>query len=169
MLYPFLGLAGVILFMTHGLFWFQPQLSWRLMLDPVADLFIAAAFFFSWLGVRTGVYVGDAGVMARVAIRSTIVPWHEIAYAEVAEVPKWPVIWQRGPSRGLVLVAPSGQRRPLPARLAAPTYLRWGRGGPPYVVLSQENMNQLVACINELAPGRRQPWLPSGGSPFPPS
>jgi hypothetical protein len=101
--------------------------------------------------------------MVRLGLRRIVVPWQEIAYAEVAEVPKFPVIWQRGPSWGLVLVAPSGQRRPLPARLAGFT-VRWGRGSPPYIGLTQTHMIQVVDRINELAPGHRpQPWPPAGG------
>ena len=100
-------------------------------------------------------------MLVRLGFRRIVVPWQEIAHAEVAEVPKFPVIWQRGPSLGLVLVAPSGQRRPLPARLAAVT-LRWGRGGPPYVVLTDEQMTQVVNRINELKAGQRPPvWLPN--------
>jgi hypothetical protein len=102
-----------------------------------------------------------------VGLRRIVVPWQEIAYAKVAEVSKFPVIWQRGPSQGLVLVAPSGQCRPVPARLFAFT-VRWGRGSPPYVVLTQEHMAQVVNRINELAARQRpQAWPPPGGL-FPP-
>jgi len=140
---------------------------WRVLLNPVADLFLLATLLLGWFRVRTGVYVGDVGVMVRVGYRRIVVPWQEILYAEVAEVPKYPVILQRGASLGLVLVAPSGQRRPLPARLAAVT-LRWGKGSPPYVVLTQEHMTQVVNRINELAAQQRpQAWPPSGGWLFP--
>jgi len=135
--------------------------SWRVLLNPVFDLFLAVVFLNGWFGARSGLFVGDGGVMVRVGFRRIVVPWQEIAYAEVAEVPKFPVIWQRGGGRGLVLVAPSGQRRPLPARLAAVT-LRWGRGGPPYVVLTDEQMTQVVNRINEWKAGQRPPvWLPN--------
>jgi hypothetical protein len=137
--------------------------SWLVLLNPVFDLFLLVALLISWLGARTGVFVGDAGVMVRLGLRRIVVPWQEIAYAEIAELPKFPVIWQRGPSLGLVLVAPSGQSRPLPARLAGFT-VRWGRGSPPYIGLTQTHMIQVVDRINELAPGHRpQPWPPAGG------
>jgi hypothetical protein len=142
--------------------------SGLVLLNPVVDLFILAVLLIGWLGARSGVYVGDAGVMVRVEFRRIVVPWQEIMYAEVAEVRKFPVILQRGPSLGLVLVAPSGERRPLPARVAAVT-VRWGRGSPPYVVLTQELMAQVVDHINELAAGQRpQPGPPPGGWLFPP-
>lgn len=140
---------------------------WFLLLNPVADLFLLVVLFLGWVEARTGVYVGDVGVMVRVGLRRIVVPWQEIAYAEVAEVSKFPVILQRGPSLGLVLVAPSGQRRPLPTRVAALT-VRWGQGPRPYIVLTQKHMTQVVNRINELAAGRRPPWPPPGGWLTPP-
>jgi hypothetical protein len=159
----------VVFFCFQGApFEFEIQRSWWLVLqNPAIDLFLPAALFFGWLSARTGVYVGDIGVMVRVGFRRIVVPWQEIVYAEIAEVPKFPVILPRGPSLGLVLVAPSGQRRPLPARLSAGT-LRWGRGSPPHVVLTQEHMTQVVNRINELAAGQRaQAWPPPGEWLFP--
>jgi hypothetical protein len=137
---------------------------WLVLLDPGVDLFLVAFLLIGWVAARTGVYVGDVGVMVRVGFSRIVVPWQDIAYAEVAEVPKFPVIWQRGPSLGLVLVASSGQRRPLPVRLAAVT-LRWSWGGPPYVVLTQERMAQVVNRINELAAvnAHRLGHLPNDG------
>lgn len=165
---PFLTFLVLLLCCTGGPFTISTQLDWRRVLNPWTGTLFLAALVFGWLGARTGVYLGDGGVMVRVAVRSTVVPWHEIAYAEVAEVPKRPVILQRGPSLGLVLVAPSGQRRALPARLATTTFLRMGRGAPPYVILSQEHMTRVVNRINELAAGNPRTWQPPGGSPFPP-
>jgi len=146
------------------------QANWfRVVLNPWFDAFALLALLSGWLGAKNGVYVGDAGVMVRVGFRRVVVPWQEIAYAMVAEVPKFPVILQRGPSLGLVVVAPSGYGRPLPVRLPAVT-LRWGRGGPPYVVLTQQYMTQVVNRINELAARHHpRPWPPPpGGWPFPP-
>jgi hypothetical protein len=93
-----------------------------------------------------------------------VVPWQEIAYAELAEVPELSVFWQRGPCLGLVLVTPSGQRRPLPVKLA-----KFHARGTPYVPLTQDRMTQVISRINELAAGQR-PWTapPPGRSPFPP-
>jgi hypothetical protein len=162
-LFPILLFVVVIFLCFNGApFAFGLRRDWWLvLLNPMADLFLVAALVLGWVGARTGVYVGGAGVLVRLGFRRIMVPWQEIAHAEVAEVPKFPVIWQRGPSLGLVLVAPSGQRRPLPARLAAVT-LRWGRGGPPYVVLTDEQMTQVVNRINELKAGQRPPvWLPN--------
>lgn len=145
-----------------------PPNSWRVLLNPVFDLFVAAVLVSVWVGARSGVFVGADGVMVRVGFRRIVVPWWEVAYAEVAEVPKFPVIWQRGPSLGLVLVASTGQRRPLPVRLAAFT-LRWGRGGPPYIVLTADSMNQVVRRINDRAARqRRHDWPPLGPWPYPP-
>jgi hypothetical protein len=133
------------------------------------DAFLVWAVVIGWRGARAGVFVGDGGVMVRAAFRRTVVPWQDIAYAEVAEVPKFPVILQRGPSLGLVLVAPSGDHRPLPVRLAAVT-VSWGRGGPPFISLTNAQMTQVVNRINELAPGHRsQRWPPPGGSLCPPN
>jgi hypothetical protein len=107
--------------------------------------------------------------MVRAGFRRMVIAWQEIAYAEVAEVPKYPVILQRGPSLGLVLVAPSGQRHPLPARLAAAPVLCWGSGSRPYVVLTHAHMTQVVNCINVLAARQRpQAWPRSGGWLLPP-
>jgi hypothetical protein len=101
--------------------------------------------------------------MVRVGFHRVVVSWQEIAYAEVTEVPKYPVILQRGPSLGLVLVALSGQRHPQRARLDAGPALRWGSGLRPYVALTHEQMTRLVNCINVSA-ARRPPqaWPPSG-------
>jgi hypothetical protein len=138
---------------------------WR---SPVFDLFLLIALLAGGIGLRTGVFVGDAGVMVRTGLRGTVIPWREIAYAEVAEVPKFPVIWQRGPTRGLILVAPSGDRRSLPARVAAFS-VNWGRGGKPYIELDEVQMTQVVNRINEGAAGQRpQPWSHPGNWPFPP-
>ena len=137
--------------------------------DPFVDVFVLLALLSCWVGVRTGVYVGDAGVMVRVGFRRIVVPWQEIAYATVAEVPKSPVILQRGPSLGLVLVAPSGYGRPMPVRLPASFTLRYGRGSPPYIRLTPTHMNQVVDRINEMAAYRRpQPGPPAGDWLFPP-
>src|SRR5689334_4593177 len=84
---------------------------WTEVLNPWVDAFVLWFLFVFFIRARAGVYVGDAGVMVRVGRRRIVVPWHEIAYAGVAEVPMYPVIWQRGPSLGLVLVAPSGEHR----------------------------------------------------------
>ena len=157
----FNGAPFFIVFDIHGRWWL-------VLLNPWFDAFVLWALFVTWYRATTGVYVGDTGVMVRVGRGRIVVPWQEIAYAQVAEVSKYPVILQRGPSLGLVLVAPSGVRRPLPARLAAIT-LRWGRGGPPYVVLTRERMTQVVNRINELAAGQHpQPGPAPGGWLFPP-
>jgi len=168
-LLPVLLLFIVVLFcFNRAPFAFGLKTDWWLVLvNPVFDLFFVAVLLVHWAGARSGVYLSDAGVMVRMEFRRIVVPWRDIAYAEVAEVPKFPVIWQRGPSLGLVLVAPSGQRRPLPARLSAVT-LRWGRGSASYVMLAQEQMTQVVNRINELAAGQRTApgslsW-PSGGT-----
>lgn len=138
-----------------------PRDPWRPLLNPVIDVFLLATLVLGWLRAKAGIYVGAAGVMARVGRRRIVVPWHEIAYAEVGEVPNYPLIMQRAASLGLVLVAPSGQRRPLPARLVSMPALRWGRGAPPYVVLSRERMIQVVDHINMLVtPYRPQAWPP---------
>src|SRR4051794_19509667 len=68
---------------------------WLALQNPTADLQLMAVLLFGWAGARTGVYVGDAGVMVRPVFRRVVVPWQEIAYAEVAEVSKFPMIWQR--------------------------------------------------------------------------
>ena len=141
---------------------------WMQVLNPWLDAFVLWALFLCWIRARAGVYVGDAGVMVHAGRRRIVVPWQEIAYAGVAEVPKYPVIWQPGPCLGLVLVAPSGEHRRLPARLAA-VNVRWGGGLPPYVVLTRKRMTQVVNRINELVPGHRpQSWPPSAGSLFSP-
>jgi hypothetical protein len=68
------------------------------------------------------------------------------------------MVWQLGPSLGLVLVAPSGQRRPMPARLATIRFALSVR--VPFVALTQERMTQAVNRINELAAGQRRPFAP---------
>lgn len=140
-----------------------------LLLSPAGYLLLLVTIVFGWFEARSGVYVGDAGVMVRVGFRRVVLPWQEIAYTEVAEVPKYPVILQRGPSLALVLVAPSGLRHPLRMRKAAGPVLRWGRGSRPYVVLTHEQMTQVVNYINVLAARQRpEAWPPSGGWLLPP-
>lgn len=67
----------VVFFCFQGApFEFEIQRSWWLVLqNPAIDLFLPAALFFGWLSARTGVYVGDIGVMVRVGFRRIVVPW----------------------------------------------------------------------------------------------
>jgi hypothetical protein len=143
------GGAPFVFFLRPGLL-----LNWGAVL---LLLFVLWACLVLWAAAKEGVYVGDAGVMVRVGFRRMVVPWQEIAYSEVAEVPKYPVIWQRGPSLGLVLVAPSGQRRAVPARSAVANF-RWG--SPSYVRLTRKRMSQVVNGINELAAVQRPQTSP---------
>jgi hypothetical protein len=149
---------------------------WTALLNPGNDLCLLGLFFVWWLEARAGVYLGQAGVMVRAGTRRIVVPWQEIAYAEVDEVPKYPVTRRRRPCLALVLVAPSGERRALPARLPPRAYMRrwengpapsgerrplpaplpaskryWGFDPEPFAVLSRARMAQVVNRINEMA------------------
>jgi hypothetical protein len=165
-LLPVPSLVIIFLCLNGGPFAFGIRRDWWLgLLNPLVILLLVVVLFTTWLFGRIGVYVGDAGVMARTEYHRVVVPWQEIAYAEIAEVPRLSTTWQRGPSLGLVLVAPSGQRRPLPVKLA----VFHMRGAPPYVPLRQQRMIEVINCINELAAAQRpHAWPPPGGWLFPP-
>jgi hypothetical protein len=110
--------------------------------------------------MKRGVYVGGEGVKVNQGLLRPriVVPWAEITCALVADVPKLHAWYQSSPTYGLVLVAPSGQGRPLPVRLTNSTFLTERRGAPPSVPLTHEQMSKVIDRINWLAARyRRQP------------
>jgi hypothetical protein len=141
---------------------------------PMFGLFVMVIFVNWWILGRDGVFVSDRGVLVQVRHYQVVVPWQEIAYAEVAEAqmfPKIPKIWLFGPSLGLWVVAPSGSRHELRVKPGVlPVIFQFVWGMPPYVGLSRNRMMRIVDCINEVAARQRlQASPPAGGGPFPPS
>jgi hypothetical protein len=141
---------------------------WLILLNPWFDLLALLVLLTSWVRARNGVYVGDAGVMLRDGFSRTVVPWHQIAYACLAQVPNYRLTRQLEPHLGLTLVAPSGEPRALPVRLFSFWWTK-PRAAQGFLVLSDEHMAQLLNHINEIAARHHtQPQPPQSSWPTPP-
>jgi hypothetical protein len=170
-LFPF-AVAVLAIFAFYSLGPFASAFGdnrWLVLRNPLVDVLLLWVLALAYFGARAGVYVGDGGVQVRVGFRRIVVPWSEIASAEIGEVPRYPARWQPAGSLGLVLVEPSGERRTLPVSVGGFTVYFGGRGTTPYVTLNQDQLKQVVSRINERAAGQHPPAAPpSDGWLFPP-
>jgi hypothetical protein len=164
----FLVFSGTVPFSLPFVFGVNDR-WWLVLLNPWFDLLVLLTLLSGWAGARSGVYVGDAGIMVRKGFTRVVVPWHEIAYAGLAQVPNYRVTRRHEPHLGLTLVAPSGDTHPLPVRLRFAGWNRPRGGSPDFLDLTDQPMAQLINDINEMAARHRtQPQPPHSSWPTPP-
>jgi hypothetical protein len=97
-----------------------------------------------WRIYLMGVYVGEAGVQLRGFLRSTVIPWPEIAAARVAHDTRYG-------NEALFLVAPDGRHTPTPLYRSKHALFSRNQPASSAVGVSADTLQQAANRINELA------------------